>query len=222
MKFQIQAQNLKMKIGIRFLMAMVFMTGLGAYNYIVIQNASKKVAQIAEKEMPLLIAEKGLAAAVEASQEAMQGYLAGGGDFYEEQWQKQKAIILYQIDTIRTAAVSEELALLFEKNQEWLTFVEKEVMAAEKDAEVFALNLKPSEAQLKEIQAGYTEQITAQEEAIQKLEQEVITAQQTTAVLLGMMALILAAASISGVVLLLKKTPVPKRNHCSIKNSLTQ
>lgn len=210
MKFQIQAQNLKMKIGIRFLMAMVFMTGLGAYNYIVIQNANNKVAQIAEKEMPLLIAEKGLAAAVDASQEAMQGYLAGGGDFYEEQWQKQKVIILYQINTIRTAAVSEELALLFEKNQEWLTFVEKEVMAAVGDAEAASINLKSSEAKLKELQAGYAEQIAAREAAIQKLEHEVIASEQATAVLLGMMSLILAAVIISSAGFLFKKYLTPK------------
>src|SRR5690242_9440588 len=113
MKFQIQAQNPKVKIGIHFLMALVLMTGLGAYNYIVIQNANIKVAQIAEKEMPLLIAEKGLVTALESSQEAMQRYLAGSGDFYKEQWQKQKEIISYQIDTIEKAGVSGELTRLF-------------------------------------------------------------------------------------------------------------
>lgn len=201
-----------MKISIYYLMVIVFMVGLGAYNYIVIQEARNKVEQIAEKEMPLLIAEKGLAAAVEAGQAAMQGYLAGGGDLYKEQWQKQKAVILYQIDTIENADVSGEFTQLFEENREWFTFVEKEVMSTAGDTEAAAINLKSSDTQLKEIQAGYTEQITAQEAVIQKLEHEMIISEKTTAVLLGMMSLILAAAIISGAVLLFKTYLNPKKS----------
>ncbi len=210
MNFQIQAQKQKRKIGVCFFIAFILMAGLGLYNYAVLQGSNNKVIQITEKEMPLLIIEKGLAAAVDASQGAVQGYLADSGDVYEEQWQKQKAILLYQIGKLEKTNVSGELTGLLEKNKEWFTFVEKEVMSTGSDAEAFAINLESSKMQLQEIQAGYAEQIAIQEAVIQKMEYEVMTTEKTTAVLLGMMSLILSAASISGAALLLKKYLFPK------------
>lgn len=188
--------------------AILLTVGLGVYDYAVIQAAEKKVEQIAEKEMPLLIAEKGLAAAGETAVNCFQGFLeSNGAELDKTQFQKQAAIMAYQLDDVERLTVSEELHVLLEQNRVWLALAEKEIMNATEEGlkgEELAQKAEAANKQVKEIQAGYQEQIAAQNHVIQELEQEVVTSEKTSHFLIGMMSLILTAAFISASFMLRK------------------
>ncbi|MBB6446883.1 hypothetical protein [Bacillus benzoevorans] len=192
-----------------FLTAIFFTVALGVYDYAAVHAAEKKVEQIAEKEMPLLIAEKGLAAAGKAGEGTLQGFLGSNGDELDKkQFQKQAAIMVYHMEDVEKLTAAEELNILLTKNKEWFVFAEKEIMnAAEEGAkgEEYAQKVEAAYAQINDIQAGYQKQIAAQKHTIQKLEQEVMSAEKSSHILIGIMSLILAAVSISGAILLFKK-----------------
>lgn len=204
---------------IGFLAAILLTIGLGVYDYAVIQGVGQKVNQIAEKEMPLLIAAKGLAAAGDAAEETLQGFLSSNGDdLYKKQLQKQAAITEYHIDKMKKLSAEAELNTLLIRSKEWFVMTEKEMMnAAEggvKDEE-FASSLAVSQKEINDIQAGYQEQISVQKHAIQELEQEVVTAEKTSHLLIGIISLILAATCISLGFILFRKIPIPKANKVS-------
>jgi CHASE3 domain sensor protein len=186
---------------IGFLAAILLTIGLGVYDYAVIQGAEKKVDQIAEKEMPLLLAAKGLAAAGDAAEETLQGFLGNNGDdLYKIQWQQQAAITEYHMDAMKKLSADEELSTLLAKNKEWFVITEKEMMNAAESGvkdEESASRLAVSQTQIHDIQAGYQEQISVQKHVIQELEQEVMTAEKTSHLLIGIMSLIFAATCIS-------------------------
>ena len=198
-------QNQKRNICFCLIIAVVLVACLGAYDYNVIQDAKNKVEQIAEKEMPLLIAEKNLAGTLSAAKNAAQEYVTSGDEFYEVQWQKQKAIFTYYKRTIEKTPVSGEIVQLLEKNSEWFAFVGNEIIRTPYAVKEFSQGQGSIAAQFGEIDSGYIRQIMAQEALIETLEHEVSAAEKTSNLLLGVMSLILAAASISSIIFLCKK-----------------
>lgn len=164
-----------------FSLVILLVIGLGIYNFSVTVSSNKTAQNIANSELPLLSANKGLVATIANRIATARGYVLFGGDYkdrfnaYTEEGQKYEAIV-------RGVHASDEFNRLMGQTKEWREFIQDKVFDEydKGNVEKAKDNLQESITIGRDLLNGYQKLADESEKEINQKEQDVIESGQTS------------------------------------------
>ncbi|MEK5172155.1 methyl-accepting chemotaxis protein [Heyndrickxia sp. FSL W8-0496] len=174
-------KSIKAKMLFGFSLVILLVIGLGIYNFSVTVSSNKTAQNIANSELPLLSANKGLVATIANRIATARGYVLFGGDYkdrfnaYTEEGQKYEAIV-------RGVHASDEFNRLMGQTKEWREFIQDKVFDEydKGNVEKAKDNLQESITIGRDLLNGYQKLADESEKEINQKEQDVIESGQTS------------------------------------------
>ncbi|MDH5163713.1 methyl-accepting chemotaxis protein [Heyndrickxia oleronia] len=174
-------KSIKAKMLFGFSLVILLVIGLGIYNFSVTVSSNKTAQNIANSELPLLSANKGLVATIANRIATARGYVLFGGDYkdrfnaYTEEGQKYEAIV-------RGVHASDEFNRLMDQTKEWREFIQDKVFDEydKGNVEKAKENLQESITVGRDLLNGYQKLADESEKEINQKEQDVIESGQTS------------------------------------------
>ncbi|GIN41941.1 methyl-accepting chemotaxis protein [Heyndrickxia oleronia] len=174
-------KSIKAKMLFGFSLVILLVIGLGIYNFSVTVSSNKTAQNIANSELPLLSANKGLVATIANRIATARGYVLFGGDYkdrfnaYTEEGQKYEAIV-------RGVHASDEFNRLMDQTKEWREFIQDKVFDEydKGNVEKAKDNLQESITVGRDLLNGYQKLADESEKQINQKEQDVIESGQTS------------------------------------------
>lgn len=174
-------KSIKAKMLFGFSLVILLVIGLGIYNFSVTVSSNKTAQNIANSELPLLSANKGLVATIANRIATARGYVLFGGDYkdrfnaYTEEGQKYEAIV-------RDVHASDEFNRLMDQTKEWREFIQDKVFDEydKGNVEKAKENLQESITVGRDLLNGYQKLADESEKEINQKEQDVIESGQTS------------------------------------------
>ncbi|WP_352524567.1 methyl-accepting chemotaxis protein [Heyndrickxia oleronia] len=174
-------KSIKAKMLFGFSLVILLVIGLGIYNFSVTVSSNKTAQNIANSELPLLSANKGLVATIANRIATARGYVLFGGDYkdrfnaYTEEGQKYEAIV-------RGVHASDEFNRLMDQTKEWREFIQDKVFDEydKGNVEKAKDNLQESITIGRDLLNGYQKLADESEKEINQKEQDVIESGQTS------------------------------------------
>ncbi|MGK4043328.1 methyl-accepting chemotaxis protein [Heyndrickxia oleronia] len=174
-------KSIKAKMLFGFSLVILLVIGLGIYNFSVTVSSNKTAQNIANSELPLLSANKGLVATIANRIATARGYVLFGGDYkdrfnaYTEEGQKYEAIV-------RGVHASDEFNRLMDQTKEWREFIQDKVFDEydKGNVEKAKDNLQESITIGRDLLNGYQKLADESEKQINQKEQDVIESGQTS------------------------------------------
>ncbi|WP_218939061.1 methyl-accepting chemotaxis protein [Lysinibacillus antri] len=187
-----------MKMLLGFSLVILLVVLFGAYNYSVIKKSNDEAKNIVEKELPLLIANEGMAKTMADRIANARGYVLYGNDYkdrfneYTEEGKRYEAMV-------REIGASEEFDQLIKKTVEWREFVAKEVFEEydKGNIELARQNLAEQNEVIREIVMGYKELAEQSRDTINEKESKVIANGKKTLVISTIVIILIILISIA-------------------------
>ena len=178
---RLNLKSIKMKILLGFSLVILLMVLFTAYIYISISKSNEQARIIAQEELPILIANEQMARTMANRISTARGYVLYGGDYkdrfnaYTEEGKRHEA-------TVREIGASEEFDSLIKRTVAWRQYVAAEVFDVydSGNAELARENLAKSDAEVREIMAGYEDLALKSQETIIQTEKEVVETGERT------------------------------------------
>lgn len=198
MKRQFKFRSIRQRILVGFMIIVVFVITLGAFNFYDNYRNNKMSEQIIDEELPLTILNHRYLSTMTNMVAVSRAYLLHGGEFkdiYLEEVEQME--VMY--DYAKTIGITDEFQELFDKSKEWQDIIINEVFVEYDKGNVdraneIALGTGPM---VTELLAGYREIAETRENSIYDLELEVLKNGRSSLVLGAIVNTIVVIVSIA-------------------------
>lgn len=209
MKALFQLNSIKKKILFGFSIVLILVIGLGFFNFLAIQAINKNTSEIVDEQMPILIAEDGIALNMAERTALLRGYVLYGDEELKEEFLDYIDESIELENEVLSLNDTEEMNDLIEQKARWGKATEAVIEAYDAGNEITAMNILETEVrQLEhEVLTGLKEMSDARQKEIVITGEEVASFGNSTIIidivvtlfvlLLGIIVALMVASKIS-------------------------
>ena len=164
----------RLMVGFSIVLAMIFI--LGIYIIITLNNSNNAAENIADIELPLLIADEQLALGMANQLAASRGYVLTGDSSFKDLFDEYTVKRQHNNEIVRNIGATVKFEELMTKAIDWTAYIEEKVFAQyEKGNEDLALeNLLSANPVAREVMNSYIEMAANREDMIQQNEKTIL------------------------------------------------
>src|SRR5699024_691505 len=197
MKKLFNLTSIKQKMIVGFSIVIILVVILGIYNLSITMSNNQDAENIANEELPLLIADEGLVSTMANRLAAARGYVLYGGDF-KETFNEYTAEGKHHEEVIREIGVTPEFEQLVEDTVAWREAIANDVFAEYDNGneEVAQQNLAALTNNAREIMGGYESLAENRQNIIMEMEEEIVAGGETTLIVVSVITILVIGLSI--------------------------
>ncbi|WP_274379931.1 methyl-accepting chemotaxis protein [Halalkalibacillus sediminis] len=213
-------KSIRMKILAGFLIIILLVVSLGAFNFYSISQVNTNTEDIVDEQLPVLLADEKLAFNMAQRVALANAYITYGSDKYKKGFQEYTEDSVEAQEFLLAESGSEKVASLIEQSKEWRQYVEEEVFATyDSGSESLAQDFMEIEGQSKanDIITGF-EEISNERRASMEADGEEIIANGNNSLLLG--AIVTLAVIVLGIIIALYTARMITKPLNQVKNRM--
>lgn len=194
---KVNLTSIKQKMLLGFSLVIVLVVVLGIYNFSITKKNNRDAENIANKELPLLIADEGLVSTMANRIATARGYVLYGGD-YKDRFNEYTEQAEHYEGIVREIEATEEFNNLLDQTVEWRESVANDVFNEyDKGNEEQALeNLAALDPLAREVMGGYEDLASNREANITEIEEEIVSGGKTTMIVVIVITILVIVLSV--------------------------
>ena len=173
-----QFKKIRTKILMSFLIIVLFMVSLSIYSNFAMNQSNTNAEEIADEQLPLLIAEENLNVVVSNLIATARGYLLSEGDYAERFDMHVGEFEEFSSDALEliSGKEEEELQTLVQTNREWIRGIEQNVLDVYDagEPEEALENFEALNGTARELIEGYATLVETREQMITEMEERIV------------------------------------------------